>query len=72
MTSEQDLLGEIEDLIRTMPSPDSLHHRSEEVLDWLGRTKAIFSELDSAARMEMNISMNKLSHSLTGKVHVRL
>lgn len=65
MTSEQDLLGEIEDLIRTMPSPDSLHHRSEEVLDWLGRTKAIFGELDSAARMEMNISMNKLSHSLT-------
>ncbi|NOV15859.1 hypothetical protein E5S70_07120 [Ensifer adhaerens] len=63
--SLQDLLGEVEDLLRTAPPIDTLHHRSEEVLDWLGRTRAVFSELGMQSKVEMNAAIGRLSIDLS-------
>jgi hypothetical protein len=41
MTKEQ-LLGEVEDLLRTMPPPETMHH--DENLSWLGRLSAVIEE----------------------------
>lgn len=41
----QDLIGEVEDLLRTMPTPSQLHHAKPENVMWLGRAAAIMDEL---------------------------
>lgn len=43
MTKEE-LLAEIDDLLRTMPPKNRFHEASEENLSWLGRTMAIISQ----------------------------
>jgi len=47
MTPE-DLLAQINDLLRTKPSMDGLHEASDENLSWLGRAMAIISAWDRA------------------------
>ena len=47
LTNEQ-LLGEIEDLIRTMPPRATIRHDTEENIAWLGRTAAVVSEWNKA------------------------
>lgn len=40
MTKEQ-LLGEVEDLLRTMPARPTIRHETAENLDWIGRVSAV-------------------------------
>jgi hypothetical protein len=39
----EDLLGEVEDVIRTMPPAEQLHHDSAEILEWCGRAAAVMN-----------------------------
>lgn len=59
--TDEELLGEIEDVIRTMPDPDTFHHRDDDVLDWLGRVKALFGSIKDGANIEMNVAISKLA-----------
>jgi hypothetical protein len=43
LTQDQ-LLGELEDLLRTMPSQATIRHDTEENLSWLGRAAAIIEQ----------------------------
>ena len=45
MTKEQ-LLAEIDDLLRTMPPINKFHEANEENLSWLGRAMAILNQWD--------------------------
>ncbi|WDZ77963.1 hypothetical protein PWG15_05515 [Ensifer adhaerens] len=60
MATDEELLGEIEDVIRTMPDPDTFHHREGGVLDWLGRVKALFETMKGGSYVEMNLAISKL------------
>src|SRR5690348_8463892 len=51
MTKEQ-LLVEVEDLLKTMPSKESLRHNTPENLDWLGRATALLRQWN----LEMGVS----------------
>src|SRR5258708_26622417 len=42
MTNEQ-ILGEVEDLLRTMPPRATIRHESEENLSWFGRLSAVIN-----------------------------
>lgn len=43
--SPEHLLGEVEDVIRTMPPVHTLHHGSSEILEWSGRASAVMNEV---------------------------
>lgn len=42
MTHEE-LLGEVEDLIRTMPPRPTIRHETAENMEWFGRAAALIS-----------------------------
>lgn len=42
------LLAELEDLIRNAPPNDKIHHRSPEILSWLGRSVAVLNDWHSS------------------------
>lgn len=44
----QQLLAEFDELIRTAPSSDTVHHPSPENLSWLGRTVAVLNQWHSS------------------------
>lgn len=48
------LLGEIEDVIRTMPPVNTLDHDSADVLEWLGRASAVIHELSLPMAVEFD------------------
>jgi hypothetical protein len=53
-------LAEIEDVIRTMPPRDNLHHHSDEVLIWLGRATAAVSNWDGLKGVSFSTSVSNL------------
>jgi len=67
MTEEQ-LLVEIEDIIKKTPTLDFLRHQSDEALAWMGRTMAVINEWDSTEEIRLSISMNLLHNSHPGLV----
>lgn len=42
--NNEDLLGEVEDVLRTMPPRETLRHSSDENMAWLGRVAAVIEE----------------------------
>jgi len=41
--NKEDLLGEVEDILRTMPERNQLHHDEDQNFEWLGRVAAFVS-----------------------------
>jgi hypothetical protein len=39
----EELLAEIEDVLRTMPPRETLHHETPEVFGWIGRAVAVIA-----------------------------
>jgi len=54
MTKEQ-LLAEVEDLLRTMPPQETLRHETQENLSWLGRIAAVINEWESSKRFRVDV-----------------
>jgi hypothetical protein len=57
-------LAEIEDVIRTMPPRDNLHHHNDEILIWLGRATAAVSNWDGLKGVSFSGLVSNL-HSAT-------
>jgi hypothetical protein len=56
----EQLLAEIEDLLRTMPDGGALHRPTEQNFSWLGRAAAIFEQWSPLRIALFTMSMNKL------------
>lgn len=54
MTKEQ-LLAEVEDLLRTMPLSFAIHNQTQESLAWLGRLSAVIEGWNPAKAIMLNI-----------------
>lgn len=63
-------LAEIEDVIRTMPPRDHLHHHSDEVLIWLGRATAAVANWDELKGASFSSSVSNL-HTSQAQVSYR-
>jgi len=55
------LLGEVEDIIRTMPPRDSLTHDSPEVLEWSGRASATMNAIGPFEGSQFFGALSKLA-----------
>ena len=44
---QEDILAEIEDVLRTMPDRRTMHHETDDNLAWLGRTVAAITRWNS-------------------------
>ena len=66
--TEEQLLAEIEDIRRTMPSLDTLHQASEESLAWLGRLSAFVAEWNLHQTMTLNLAVNDLHSGFTHRI----
>ena len=50
----EQLLAEIEDVIRTMPSRETIHQDSPEILSWMGRASAVIHVWDPVRAVTFN------------------
>ncbi len=50
----EQLLAEIEDVIRTMPSRETIHNDSPEILSWMGRASAVMHAWDPVRAVIFN------------------
>jgi len=64
---EQQLLGEIEDVIRSMPPRATLRHNNPENLEWLGRVSAVIPAWDSSRAGYIDGHMQNV-HDVTARV----
>lgn len=62
MTNEE-LLGEIEDLIRNMPDRSTLEDESDENFSWFGRLSAVIEEWDRPKAVRLGLSLAKFRGS---------
>jgi hypothetical protein len=66
------LLGEIEDLLRTRPSEDAIHELTDENFSWIGRVAAAIARMGGTAEAFLILSLDKMndqmsaSRSITG------
>lgn len=55
----EDLLGEVEDLLRTMPPRETLRHPEVENFSWLGRVSAVIESWDGLKGVQLNLAMDQ-------------
>jgi hypothetical protein len=60
----EQLLAEVEDILRTMPETQSLGNDSDDVLAWLGRASAAVDAWDSSKGVDFKYSVRGLGSSL--------
>jgi hypothetical protein len=68
ITQEQ-LLGELEDLLRTMPPEATIRHDTIENLSWLGRAAAIIEQWDKTKAVFFNEYLTKFHDVLARPSH---
>ncbi len=59
MTKEQ-LLAEVEDILRTMPPRATIRHESDENLAWLGRVSAVIEQWNQAKTTWLSVSLEQI------------
>lgn len=57
--NQEELLGEVEDILRTMPDRATLRHPTDENFAWLGRVSAFVEAWDVPKQIPLNIAMNQ-------------
>jgi hypothetical protein len=57
--TQERLLAELEDLLRTMPAKESLGQTTDENLAWLGRAAAIIEQWNMPKIMLFNLALGK-------------
>ena len=68
MNNEQ-LLAEVEDIIRTMPSVATLHHQTVENFSWLGRLAAFVEAWSLPQTLFLNPAVRQLHSSMAHELH---
>ena len=58
--NQEELLGEMEDILRTMPPRGTLHHPTDENFAWLGRVSAFIEAWDGPKSIPLGVAMNQL------------
>jgi hypothetical protein len=59
--NEEELLGEVEDILRTMPSRETLRHEKEENFAWLGRVSSLIEAWKLSKVVSLSIAMNRFN-----------
>ncbi len=67
MTGEE-LLAEVEDLIRNMPERAIIHHETNENFAWLGRVSAVIEEWDKFKAINLNAAVKKLGSPMAMQI----
>lgn len=57
--NQEELLGEVEDILRTMPDRATLRHPTDENFAWLGRVSAFVEAWDSPKQVSLSFAMNQ-------------
>lgn len=63
---KEELLGDLDDLLRTMPPRVDFYNNTEESHSWLGRAMAILSQWDKPREILAQTHLIKLQSSLAG------
>ncbi|MHB1936855.1 MAG: hypothetical protein ACYCOR_09735 [Acidobacteriaceae bacterium] len=63
LTTEQ-LLAEVEDLIRSTPSRSTIRHDTQENLAWLGRLSAVVENWDKSKILRLNDALTQLGSTM--------
>lgn len=61
--NQEELLGEVEDILRTMPPRETLRHPTDENFAWLGRVSAFIEVWDSVKQLALGPAMSAF-HSI--------
>jgi len=69
LLSPEKLLPEIEDILRTMPSRNTMHNDTPEVLSWLGRASAAIRMWDKIEAVEFNRHVANLHTGMGGTTY---
>jgi len=56
---QEELLGEVEDILRTMPPRETLRHPSDENFAWLGRVSAFIEAWDLPKCIPLGLAMDQ-------------
>ena len=62
--NQEELLGEVEDILRTMPPRETLRHPTDENFAWLGRVSAVIE----AWNFSKSISLEMAMHQFQGQM----
>jgi hypothetical protein len=57
MMNQEELLGEVEDILNTMPTREILRHSSDENFAWLGRVSAFIEAWDPSKCIPLGVAM---------------
>lgn len=57
--NHEELLGEVEDILRTMPDRATLRHPTDENFAWLGRVSAFIEAWDAPKQAPLGAAMNQ-------------
>jgi hypothetical protein len=57
--NQEELLGEVEDILRTMPPPETLSHPTNDNFAWLGRVSAFIEAWDSRKCIPLGVAMDQ-------------
>lgn len=63
--TEEELLGEVEDILRTMPPRATLRHPTEENFAWLGRVSAFVEAWDSPKQIMLGGAMEQFHNMMS-------
>lgn len=65
----EDLLAQINDLLRTKPSQNTIHEISDENMSWLGRARAILNQFDSAIGITIGPALKGIQSGNTYRIN---
>lgn len=57
--NQEELLGEVEDVLRTMPARETLRHPTDENFAWLGRVSAFIEAWDFSKTISLGMAMHQ-------------
>lgn len=57
--NQEELLGEVEDILRTMPLRETLRHPTDENFAWLGRVSAFIEAWDLSKGISLGMAMHQ-------------
>lgn len=57
--NQEELLGEVEDVLRTMPPRETLRHPTDENFAWLGRVSAFIEAWDFSKTISLGMAMRQ-------------
>lgn len=57
--NQEELLGEVEDVLRTMPPRETLRHPTDENFAWLGRVSAFIEAWDFSKTISLGMAMHQ-------------